>query len=79
MYNVVQFPGTRPRPDLEGDVRRAILLLDISLVRTASLIASCPAGERRRELNNELLELQAKLEYLRALARSTFAGARRQV
>jgi len=78
MHNVVQFPKTRPGSDLEGDVRRAILLLDVSLLQTASLIANCPAGGRRLELDNELLDLRAKLEYLRGLARSTVAGTRRQ-
>jgi hypothetical protein len=77
MHNVVQFPGTRFRPDLEGDVRRAMLLLDNSLIRTASLIANCPASGRRLELDNELVNLRDKLEHLRGLARSTFAVTHR--
>lgn len=77
MHYVVQFPAARPRPDLEGNVRRAILLLEVSLRRAASLIADCPAGIRRLELDNELLDLRAKLERPRGLARSTFAEIRR--
>jgi hypothetical protein len=77
MHNVIQFPAARPRPDLEGDVRRAILLLEVSIFRTASLIATCPASERKLEFDGKLLDLQAKLEHLRGLARSTFAETRR--
>ena len=75
MHNVVEFPVTRRRSGLEEAVRRAILLLDISILQTANLIANCPTGSRRLELHKELLDLRAKLEDLRGLARNIFAEA----
>jgi hypothetical protein len=72
MLNVVQFPGKRLRPDLRAAVGHAILLLEISLVQTAGVVASCPAGRRRLQLDQELLDLRSKLEELRHLALSIF-------
>ena len=75
MHNVVKFPRTRRRLGLEDAVRRAILLLDISILQTATLIANCPTGSRRLELHKELGDLRVKLEDLRGLARNIFAEA----
>jgi hypothetical protein len=77
MHNVVQFPGNRLRPDLREAVGHAILLLEISLVQTAGVIASCPAGRRKLELDKELLDLRFKLDNLRHIALSIFPQARR--
>ncbi len=75
MHNVVPFPrelSTRPH-DLGGNLRRAILLLDISLDQTAQIIDACPLSHTKQDLKNRMLELKTQLDLLRVMARTLVA------
>jgi hypothetical protein len=74
MHNVVPFPKSASKHAVETahHIRRAILLLDLSLQHTCALIEDCPPSDNRHKLEHQLQEARMLLEMLRASAETMF-------
>jgi hypothetical protein len=79
MHNVVPFPKSASKHAVEAaHIRRAILLLDLSLQHTSALIKDCPGGDNKHKLEHQLQEARMLLDMLRASAQTMFPNIERQ-
>ncbi len=79
MHNVVPFPKSASKHAVETahHIRRAILLLDLSLRHTRALIEGCPPSDNKHKVEHQLQEARMLLDMLRASAETMFPNIER--
>ena len=80
MSNVVPFPKSASKHAVETahHIRRAIILLDLSLQHARALIEDCPPIDNKHKLVHQLQEARMLLDMLRASAETMFPNIERQ-
>lgn len=80
MHNVAPFRKCASKRAVETahHIRRAILLLDVSLQHTRALIEDCPPSGNNHKVDHQLQEARMLLHMLRVSAEAMFPNVERQ-